>query len=150
MERETAMKILKELHDKSLYSERTALETIVPELKESEDERIKKSLMQYIWNIYHREYCPPTPSIETCDKWIDWIEKQGSNSIKWQKNTSDNKPAINHTVLMKTTIGIVEGEWHGEHWFQYRWSCRLKDSEVLYWMNLYELEKTDLAEARVE
>ena len=48
MTKETAMKILKELHDKSLYSERTALETIVPELKESEDERIRSKILELV------------------------------------------------------------------------------------------------------
>ena len=47
MEKETAMKILKELHGKSLFAERTALETIIPELKESEDEKVKKRFNGY-------------------------------------------------------------------------------------------------------
>lgn len=47
MERETAMKILKELHNKSLFAERTALETIIPELKESEDGKIRKALVRF-------------------------------------------------------------------------------------------------------
>ena len=46
MEKEEAMKILRELHDKVLFSERTALETFIPELKEPEDERIRKSLIE--------------------------------------------------------------------------------------------------------
>lgn len=54
------------------------LQNLFPELAESDDGETKKSLMQYIWNIYHREYCPPTPSIETCDKWLAWLEKQGN------------------------------------------------------------------------
>ena len=58
MERETAMKILKELHGKSLFAERTALETLIPELKESEDERIKRNIIAalkgvgyYVWDL---------------------------------------------------------------------------------------------------
>ena len=52
------------------------LKYLFPELADSEDEKTKESLMQYIWDIYHREYCPPTPSIEICDKWLTWLEKQ--------------------------------------------------------------------------
>lgn len=49
MERKEAMKILKEFHDNSaLFSVRTALDTIIPELKESEDERI--------WNDVYNKY----------------------------------------------------------------------------------------------
>lgn len=43
MTKETAMKILKELHDKSLFAERTAIETIIPEL--NEDEKIREMLI---------------------------------------------------------------------------------------------------------
>ena len=69
------------------------------------------------------------------------LEKHGNYSIKWQKNTLNNKPAINHSVLMKTIQGIAEGEWQGEHWFQYRWSWTLKDSDVLSWMELSDLDE---------
>ena len=292
MEKETAMEILRKLHDSSLFAERTALETLIPELKESEDEKIRKALIRFhkstidvdgikgddiiawlekqgessdqihywteeeiepIISDYHRgvehyggmigrlrclkpkslekqdepqdkgeisdgyhtfnelyyyrmlynaaffnmlpkewvhkskrhndgEECfgggwfivmanLPTgqisnhyelkdwdlfqiPEKEVADKWDGHtpqeaadrlhkylLEKQSSSSIKWQKNTPDNKPAINHTVLMKTTIGIVEGEWQGEHWFQYRWSWTLKDSDVLAWMELSDLDE---------
>lgn len=40
---------------------------------------------------------------------------------------------------MFTTHGIAEGEWIGSEWVQYRWSCKLKDSDVLYWMHLEDL-----------
>lgn len=69
------------------------------------------------------------------------LEKQDSSSVKWQKNTPDNKPTIRHSVLMKTTQGIAEGEWQGEYWFQYRWSWTLKDSDVLAWMELSDLDE---------
>lgn len=39
MKKETALKILRELHAQALFSERTALETLIPELKESKDEK---------------------------------------------------------------------------------------------------------------
>lgn len=66
---ETAMKILKELHDNSLFSNRTALETIIPELKESEDETIRKEIIEFV-DIN-------TLSVdERHDRWIAWLEKQ--------------------------------------------------------------------------
>jgi len=69
MERETAMKILKELHNKSLFAERTALETIIPEIKESEDEKIRKEIIEFV-DIN-------TLSVdERHDRWIAWLEKQ--------------------------------------------------------------------------
>ena len=71
----------------------------------------------------------------------DELEKQGDSFIKWNKNTKDNKPEKHHSVLMKTTYGIAEGEWQGEKWFQYRWSGRLKDGDVLSWVEFHDLEK---------
>lgn len=44
MDKEEAMKILKDFHDKSaLFSVRTALETLHPEFAEPEDERIRRT-----------------------------------------------------------------------------------------------------------
>ena len=71
-----------------------------------------------------------------------WVEKQGEQSIKWNKNTEGNKPQKNHSVLIKTTHGIAEGEWNGgEHWIQYRWSGSIKDSDVLFWIELSDIKE---------
>ena len=48
MTHEEAIKILREVHDNALFSVRTALETICPELAESEDERIRKLLRKIV------------------------------------------------------------------------------------------------------
>lgn len=77
--------------------ENLVLEDIFPELAESDDGETKKSLMQYIWNIYHREYCPPTPSIETCDKWLAWLEKQGEYKV-WTDNDYDSVKSIEYLL----------------------------------------------------
>ena len=72
MDKEEAMKILKDFHDKSaLFSVRTALDTIIPELKESEDEdeRIRKELIGFLRNIPNSNY--------TCEEMALWLEKQG-------------------------------------------------------------------------
>lgn len=57
----------------------------------------------------------------------------------WRQNKENNKPAINHSILMLTTHGIAEGEWDGNEWVQYRWSGKVKDPDVLYWINLEDL-----------
>lgn len=58
----------------------------------------------------------------------------------WRQNKENNKPAIKRSVLMFTTHGVAEGEWDGEQWVQYRWSCKVKDSDVLYWLHLADLQ----------
>lgn len=81
MEKETAMKILKELHGKSLFAERTALETIIPELKESEDERVKKRILLSLEKdlMATKNSGCDTQNLEQC---IAWLEKQGESYTK--------------------------------------------------------------------
>ncbi len=80
MKKETAMKILRELHDKALFSERTALETLIPELKESEDERIRKELIDAINGLWDNDALPMPLSVRRKDAWIAWLEKQGEKN----------------------------------------------------------------------
>jgi len=73
MEKKEAMKILKDFHDKSaLFSVRTALDTIIPELKDSEDEKIRKHIVTFIMEAEKMGDAP-----EECAKWLAWLEKQG-------------------------------------------------------------------------
>jgi hypothetical protein len=66
-----------------------------------------------------------------------------ANKIDWQRNTNTNKPPKNHSILMKTTHGIAEGEWNGNEWIQYRWSAKVQDSDVYYWLHLEDLVKLE-------
>lgn len=73
MNKEEALNILRDLHEESLFSVRTALETIVPELKESEDEKIRKDIRQCI------KLCSFVPSNGTTkDEMFAWLKKQVS------------------------------------------------------------------------
>ena len=53
--------------------EATEIEYIFPELKESEDEKIRKEIRNFIWGY-------PNKLIER-DKWLAWLEKQGEYHI---------------------------------------------------------------------
>lgn len=71
MEKKEAMKILKDFHDKSaLFSVRTALHTIIPELKESEDEKIRRNIIAALKGEGYYD-CDLT------NECIAWLEKQG-------------------------------------------------------------------------
>lgn len=61
----------------------------------------------------------------------------------WRQNKENNKPAINHSVLMLSKYGVSEGEWDGNEWIQYRWSGKFKDSDVLYWIHLEDLQQLE-------
>ena len=134
---------------KRLYEKETITESlchIFPELKESEDEKIRKGIIDFLWKekIFLQE---AHSSVENNPKYrfvmdaIAWLEKQSGNNIKWNKNTKDNKPQVNHSVLMQTINGIAEGEWQGEQWHQYRWAGIVRDSDVLSWIELSDIEK---------
>ena len=84
MTREEAIKILSERYSSALFSERTALETLIPELAESEDERIRKEIVEYF-----KHYSGGDNASIKFPKWIEWLEnhkpsfKQISNGIIW-------------------------------------------------------------------
>jgi len=126
-------------HPECFTEAQKAAEFIFPELKESEDERIKQRIIKLI--KMSNEVGGFALHKWEADEMLAWLEKQGDCSAKWEKNTADNKPTLNHSVLMKNIHGVAEGEWNGKEWIQYRWSSNIKDSDVLYWMNLCELEK---------
>ena len=69
MEREEAIKIVKSHYPANKQMLNEALEFLIPELKESEDERIRKELIEFIKSRggFKQEY-------------IAWLEKQGNSS----------------------------------------------------------------------
>lgn len=76
MEKKEAMKILKEFHDKSaLFSVRTALDTVIPELAESEDEKIIKDIISFLHS--KNGYMNPDEDWDFHNRWLPWFEKQG-------------------------------------------------------------------------
>ena len=67
----------------------SAIENIFPELKESEDEKIKKTLIEYIKGIKSWNYFLGISK----EQMITWLEKQGEQNtldadkiIEWLKN----------------------------------------------------------------
>ena len=74
MTREEALKIVRENYPHFGTTEpwldlEKALATLIPELRESEDERIRKEIIKYI-----QDFCNPCDP--DCDKWIAYLEKQ--------------------------------------------------------------------------
>lgn len=108
MERNEAIRIIRNhLPHGSFKMLREALETLIPELKESDSEdekKLKESLMQYLWDMYHKDCYPPKPDIELCDKWIAWLEKQGQKPVN-----SDNVDG-ERTSVFKITQDQTE-DW---------------------------------------
>lgn len=133
-----ALENAKHYHNEMGDDVKCVLEECFSELRESDDNRIKGQILDYFMAKKINESQP------VLDSWITWLEKQGKTSVMWNENTDDNKPQINHSILMKTTYGIAEGEWNGDgFWVQYRWSSVVKDKDVLSWIELSKLDNQD-------
>lgn len=91
MDKEEAIKILRELHDKVLFSERTALETLHPELKESEDERIRKSLTILLQHFCKGYRVPGLDFPVSYKDMLTWLEKQGEQKLPIEKLPEEMK-----------------------------------------------------------
>lgn len=95
MDKQEAIKILKEFHDKSaLFSVRTALETVFPELKEDEDE------LEWLKQFIQEEV--DSLSIDIRDnedqfrlkmlkRSLEWLEKQGEKKPVWSEEDDGYK-----------------------------------------------------------
>lgn len=72
------------------------LKNTFSELKESEDEKIRKDIISYIKAIANNENISPDSKKE-CKTWIDWLEKQGEQKqlyIRFGEIPTDEKSKI--------------------------------------------------------
>lgn len=116
--------------------ENKPLEEIFPELKESEDERIKNEIIAFVEQSIHRGGGTPVPQ-EQEDKWIAWLEKHGEktnpysgisfeyNGHTWGMCARDNgvdilcdKHLIKHLEKQdgQKSNGKVESKFHEGDW----------------------------------
>lgn len=73
MDRQEAIKIVRDNWPEGRVLLKSALETLIPELQESEDEKIRKSLIEYFESHHNdTEFC----GSKVIDI-LDWLEKQG-------------------------------------------------------------------------
>lgn len=91
MKRSEALEIIRGSWPKDMqYME--ALRTLIPELKESEDERIRQDCIKYLdWEYQHCSINEDKIKIEKC---IAWLEKQGSQNLA--NSTKTCKVEQNH------------------------------------------------------
>ena len=82
------------------------LEEIFPELRESEDERIRKAIIKFIDGDYTQRWITD----ETKASWIDWLEKQSEQKpIEW---TMDN---VEELTEFENAMMHIGGSFFGEH-----------------------------------
>lgn len=79
MDRDEAIKVIQEYYPSSGKNLNEALETLIPELKESEDERIRKEMLEYCYKRMNNEFSSIT--IHQVKRWLAWLEKHGSQNL---------------------------------------------------------------------
>lgn len=88
-------------------NEKILLETLFPELKESEDERIRKNCIHFL--KLQKEHHASTFEIEEC---IAWLEKQGEQNPTWSEEDKDMVDnifkAIQHLLKENDSWGFLE------------------------------------------
>ena len=82
MNREEAIKIVKSHYPANKQMLNEALEFLIPELKESEDEKIRKDLITFLDEIWHLGKNANFDKWDKsdCSNWIAWLEKQGEQN----------------------------------------------------------------------
>ena len=104
MDKAEAIKILKDFYDESaIFSVRTALETLHPELKESEDEKIRKTLIRVLNENVGNGIEKYGAKLEEA---LAWLEKQeGCEHIK--------KDWLEHIKQSWYKEGFIDGKYSG-------------------------------------
>lgn len=94
MERKEAIEVIKKnWPDSSFTMLREALETLVPELNESEDEKIRKEIIEIIdsYDVAHLR----TAGLPTrIPKYLAWLEKQGNANKEYWRGYREGKQEI--------------------------------------------------------
>lgn len=89
MDRNKAIEVVKSHYPANKQILNEALETLIPELKESEDEKIRKQILSFL-----KEFeCDHYRNLDF-SSWIAWLEKQGECVIECPQNHQDsNRPS---------------------------------------------------------
>ena len=111
---EVALERAKYYHSKNYMLINSAIEDIFPELAESEDERIRKELIEFL-KLPHSRFVGNREH----EKWIAWLERQGE-----KKDT--RKREINDAYLQGICDAKHEIEKQGK---------KLNANEVIEWLN---------------
>lgn len=102
----------KRLYETANQDQRYVLESLFPELKESEDERIRKELINFVENWRNHNPNSPfddypiyTSDERECNKILVWLKKQGEHKPAW--NVEDE-------LVVKDAAEAVTNYWYGQ------------------------------------
>ena len=86
---------------------KVSYEIMFPELKESEDERIRKELIAFL-KYYHtgQGNC-----VVYDDDWIAWLEKQGEQKPAWSEEDEKIYQSIMDDTVQENQLDIKQINW---------------------------------------
>ena len=87
---------------------KNSFEAVFPELRESEDERIRKELINEINRLWENNYSPWPSSFEKKNKYITWLEKQGEKESDPRYKYLEKLLAADDIYQMAMNDGMVE------------------------------------------
>ena len=90
MDRKEAIEIVKKNWPNGRTQLQEALQTLVPELQESEDERTRKELID-LFRAGANNKSHPYKS-DDCKRWLSWLEKQGSQNLANPAKSCKDEP----------------------------------------------------------
>ena len=88
MIQEDKLKEAQMLYETANADQRYVLERLFPELKETEDEKIRKDLITFLDEIWHLGKNANFDKWDKsdCSNWIAWLEKQGEQKpVEWSE-----------------------------------------------------------------
>lgn len=87
----------KRLYESANVDQKHVIETLFPELKENEDERIRNDIIKFL-ELPHLQFIGKRHQ----EEWIAWLEKQGKQKPtlpKW-KYKNDNTPLLRDSLIL--------------------------------------------------
>lgn len=132
----------------------TGIESIFPELAESEDEKVRKEMIDFLQETIDNVGASPNKwTMYNAKKWIAWLEKQGEQKQKqydidvFEKHiTKDSISDLAHTIIVRNGWEIVDAKeqkpaWSEEDKKMVETICKegdLKPSEKCWFKSLPE------------
>lgn len=107
MERKEAIEIVTKLYNESLFlkKDKDAMVTLIPELKESEDEKIRKAIIEHFTGLHSSMY--PYKGF-TKEQILSWFERQGE---KTSDKIAERARTEKQRVLLTETDGVANIDW---------------------------------------
>lgn len=100
---------LQRIYDKVDSFGKDLMEKEFPELKESDDEKIRKEILNCFVEM-KKQGCFPSKHTEQYDSWISWLEKQGKENTELPNGEDYGIDGLYHALqILQATLGNVAG-----------------------------------------